>query len=112
VSSAELLNYALLNRQEWEQRGREIVAEYVESFARDEAALLSAREDSASALAQDECGVETTRATEESAVAALAPPSPPPMIEEATENDTEHEEFAGKASWRTGYQKEATHRFL
>jgi hypothetical protein len=30
VSSDEYLNYALWNRQEWEERGQEIVAEMVE----------------------------------------------------------------------------------
>ena len=33
VSSAECLNYALLNRQEWVDRGKEIVAEYMQNFA-------------------------------------------------------------------------------
>jgi hypothetical protein len=32
VSSAECLNYALLNRAEWEHRGQEIVAEYLENL--------------------------------------------------------------------------------
>jgi 3'5'-cyclic nucleotide phosphodiesterase len=32
VTSAECLNYAMINRAEWEHRGRQAVAEYVQSF--------------------------------------------------------------------------------
>jgi hypothetical protein len=32
VSSDEYLNYARKNRNEWETRGREIVAEYIENL--------------------------------------------------------------------------------
>jgi hypothetical protein len=32
VSSAEYLNYALANRQEWEQKGHDIVKEYISNF--------------------------------------------------------------------------------
>ena len=33
VSSAEFLNYALQNRDEWQERGQDIVAEMSESLA-------------------------------------------------------------------------------
>lgn len=36
VSSDEYLNYALQNRAEWEQRGKEIVAKFVESMEEEE----------------------------------------------------------------------------
>ena len=38
VSSAEYLNYATMNRQEWEERGQEVIAEMVENFKNKQAA--------------------------------------------------------------------------
>ena len=35
VSSDECLNYAIRNRAEWQDRGRSIVAEYVQTLAQD-----------------------------------------------------------------------------
>lgn len=32
VSSDEFLNYALINRKEWEKKGREMVARYLEKY--------------------------------------------------------------------------------
>jgi len=36
VSSDEYLNYAIMNRNEWEKKGRDVVAGYVKKYNRDE----------------------------------------------------------------------------
>lgn len=40
VSSDEFLNYARHNRQEWELKGREVVAQYVEKYCQNEHAIV------------------------------------------------------------------------